>query len=176
MGDEAKALLGRLAAGEESAFAELYDRYGAGLLAAAMRMLARRQDAEDAVQEVFAALVRSRRRLILVEDLAAYLFVSLRRSAGRVAERRPRMAELDVTAAGDPESAVNSRAEAVEAHERLHRAIRRLPAEQREVIALRLNGELTFEQIGRVLGISPNTAASRYRYAIRKLRDALRDE
>jgi DNA-directed RNA polymerase specialized sigma24 family protein len=44
---------------------------------------------------------------------------------------------------------------------------------QREIIALKIDGELTFAQIGEVLGISPNTAASRYRLALEKLRTAL---
>ncbi len=49
-----------------------------------------------------------------------------------------------------------------------------LPAEQRAVLHLKLWEELTFEQIAETLELSPNTAASRYRYGIDKLRDALR--
>jgi RNA polymerase sigma-70 factor (ECF subfamily) len=55
----------------------------------------------------------------------------------------------------------------------LERALDRLPVEQREVVALKLEGRLTFEEIGAALAISPNTAASRYRYALERLRDAL---
>jgi len=57
---------------------------------------------------------------------------------------------------------------------RRNRALEALPAEQREVLALKVDGELTFEEIGGLLNVSPNTAASRYRYALEKLRDALR--
>ena len=52
-------------------------------------------------------------------------------------------------------------------------ALARLPEDQREVLALKTEGELTFEEIGLVLGIPANTAASRYRYALEKLRAAL---
>ncbi|MEJ1974466.1 MAG: sigma-70 family RNA polymerase sigma factor [Lacunisphaera sp.] len=52
-------------------------------------------------------------------------------------------------------------------------ALQRLPDEQREVLVLKIWQELTFEQIGEVLGISPNTAASRYRYALTALRAQL---
>ena len=48
-----------------------------------------------------------------------------------------------------------------------------LPPEQREVVLLKIDGELTFVQIGQVLGVSMNTAASRYRYALEKLRTTL---
>ncbi|HEY0548818.1 MAG TPA: sigma factor-like helix-turn-helix DNA-binding protein, partial [Verrucomicrobiae bacterium] len=49
-----------------------------------------------------------------------------------------------------------------------------LPTEQRAVAHLKLWEGLTFEVIAETLGISPNTAASRYRYAIDKLRERLR--
>ena len=45
-----------------------------------------------------------------------------------------------------------------------------LPAEQREVVVLKVWGALTFEQIGEQLQLSPNTAASRWRYAMEALR------
>jgi RNA polymerase sigma-70 factor (ECF subfamily) len=48
-----------------------------------------------------------------------------------------------------------------------------LPAQQREVIALKIDGELTFAEIGQVMGTNANTAASRYRYALEKLRATL---
>jgi RNA polymerase sigma-70 factor (ECF subfamily) len=52
-------------------------------------------------------------------------------------------------------------------------ALASLPIEQQEVIAMKINSELTFAQIADILHVSPNTAASRYRYALEKLRRAL---
>lgn len=52
-------------------------------------------------------------------------------------------------------------------------ALRHLPAEQREVIVLKLWHDLTFETVAELLGISPNTAAGRYRYGLQKLRASL---
>lgn len=49
-------------------------------------------------------------------------------------------------------------------------AVGRLPAEQREVLTMKIWGELTFQQIAQVLEIPMNTAASRYRYALENLR------
>jgi len=53
-------------------------------------------------------------------------------------------------------------------------AMESLPEEQRSVLHLKLWEDLTFSQIGETLEISPHTAASRYRYALDKLRDLLR--
>ncbi|RFC42609.1 MAG: ECF subfamily [Verrucomicrobia bacterium] len=53
-------------------------------------------------------------------------------------------------------------------------SLRNLPREQRAVLHLKLWENLTFAQIGEALDISPHTAASRYRYALDKLRDVLR--
>ena len=73
-------LLADLAAGRAEAFEELYDRFGRRLYRAAWGMLSNSEEAEDAVQEVFLSVVRSRERLAEVRDLTAYLFASLRRA------------------------------------------------------------------------------------------------
>jgi DNA-directed RNA polymerase specialized sigma24 family protein len=61
------------------------------------------------------------------------------------------------------------------ANESLAHALASLPPEQREAVGLEIDGGLTFAEIGAVAGISPNTAASRYRYALEKLRILLID-
>ncbi len=48
-----------------------------------------------------------------------------------------------------------------------------LPQEQREVVVLHVWGEFTFSQIGELLAISSNTAGSRYRFALARLRDLM---
>jgi RNA polymerase sigma-70 factor (ECF subfamily) len=165
-----------LAAGDERAFAALYDRYAMRLYRAAVGMLGRREDAEDAVQEVFAAMFKSSHNLAEVQNLTAYLFTALRRAAGRSAARRVReprsgaSAIADIAAKADPDDRFSFDGE------RLQRALLALPAEQREVIALKIDGGLTFAETAQVIGISANTAASRYRYALEKLRAFLKEE
>ncbi len=162
-------LLSGLAAGETAAFAQLYERFGARLYRTAMGLVGNRQDAEDCVQEVFAALVRSRQRLTEVHDLPAYLFASLRRQSVRSAERRSQQPRPLANEPAAPEPPGDDpRGDALRA------ALGSLNAEQREVIALKVEGKLTFEEIGRALDISPNTAASRYRYALARLVNRLR--
>jgi RNA polymerase sigma-70 factor, ECF subfamily len=167
-------LLIGLAAGNEQAYSILYERFGARLYRVARGMLGRREDAEDAVQEVFAALVRSQNKLAGVNDLTAYLFAALRHAVVRCVERRQRNL-LGMEAAAEAAhvfcrgSDTNQNPDA----ERLQQALAMLPPEQREVVSLKIPGELTFAQIGEVLGVSQNTAASRYRYALEKLRSIM---
>jgi RNA polymerase sigma-70 factor, ECF subfamily len=165
-----------LSAGDERAIARVYEEYGARLVRTATAMLGRREDAEDVVQEVFVTLVRSRRSLAEVDDLTAYLFTSLRHAAARYATRRPN----DVRLADRIETAGRNGADfdAValnEFHQGLQRALEQLPPEQREVVSFRLAGELTFAQIAQLLEVSTQTAASRYRYALEKLRSLLKE-
>ena len=165
-----------LAAGNERAFATLYDRFGQRLYRAAMGMLGRREDAEDTVQEVFVAVFQSRRRLSESQDITAYLFTALRRAAGRCAARRSRRPMLSENAMNQAVASSQQNDVCTNPYsERLQRALLALPLEQREVLALKIDGELTFGQIGDVMGISINTAASRYRYALEKLRASLKE-
>jgi RNA polymerase sigma-70 factor, ECF subfamily len=53
------------------------------------------------------------------------------------------------------------------------RCLERLPRDQREVILLKIWHEYTFEEIGELLDISPNTAAGRYRYGLQKIKSCL---
>src|SRR3972149_6826055 len=164
-------LLIGLAAGDERAFAVLCERFGLRLFRAAMGMLGRREGAEDTVQEGFAAMVRSHGRLAEIEDLTAYLFTALRHAAARCAARRGWNIESQnaiekITIQPDHQPDQSSRNEF---RDRLKQALERLPPEQREVVSLRLAGELTFAQIAQALEISTQTAASRYRYALEKL-------
>ena len=157
-----------LAGGQPEAFAALYDRLGRSLLRVARVMLRNPDEAEDAVQDVFVELVRRRDRLAQVRDLDAYVFAILRHAIGRRLQRqrreKQRLTSFVPPAADKPDT---GRADELTA------ALKTLPAEQREVIALKIDGGLTFAQIGEILNLSPNTAASRYRYAIEKLRLAL---
>lgn len=160
-----------LAQGREEALAALYDRFAPSLFRVAVSLTGSPHDAEDAVQEVFAGVVRARKHMRNVEDLRAYLFAALRRASLRLATaRRERsLSPQEVQCLSAPQTKGMESEQSL----RLERALQRLPAEQREVVALKIDGGLTFAEIAVVLGISPNTAASRYRYALEKLRAAL---
>ena len=166
-------LLARLAAGDEKAFETVHARFADRLLGAGLRLLNHRQDAEDAVQQVFISFHRTGTKLAEVRDLGAYLFTALRRTAQKTIVRGRRRPLADTELLSDAAVPPQPRGRDSERSERLQRSLSALSLEQREAIALKIDGELTFAQIGEVLGVSPNTAASRYRLALEKLRTAL---
>ena len=166
-------LLAGLAAGREDAFRAAYERFAPRLLAVACGILGTRDEAEDAVQDLFLSLVKSRPTLGRVENLSAYLFASLRHAAARRIARQRIMPQA-TDPARPPEWRAPAKSEIpAERSARLEQALASLPPEQREVIALKVDGGLTFHEIAAVLGTSPNTAASRYRYALEKLRERM---
>ncbi len=169
-------LLFGLARGCPQSFAELYDRFGGPLYRAARTMLRSSTDAEDAVQDVFVSLVRGRKRLDEVDNLAAYLFTSLRHVVSQRLARRDHERQAMRLLAEASRGACVGAGPATETDELLERALSALPDEQREVLALKIDGGLTFAEIGTVLGVSVNTAASRYRYALEKLRVSMGGE
>jgi RNA polymerase sigma-70 factor (ECF subfamily) len=165
-------LLAGLVQGCEDAFAALYDRYGRPLYRVAWTLLRSRQDAEDAVQEVFLGLVRARAALGRVENLRAYLFSALRHAVARQGARRK---AVTLPAADPPARDAHPEGDVdPEIFRLLEVGLAALPAPQREVLSLKIDGGLTFAEVAAVLGIRPKTAASRYRYALEKLRAILR--
>src|SRR5579862_9562689 len=159
-------LLAGIVAGREEAFAALFDRFGPSLFRVACSLLDSRHDAEDVVQEVFVGVVRARQSLCGIDNLKAYLFAALRRAAMKriVSRKKERTLPLPDLAAAETKG-IN-----VERSLQLERALRILPTEQRELVVLKVDAEMTFAEIADLLGISANTAASRYRYALDKLR------
>lgn len=133
-------------------------------------------DTRDLLQELFLGLARHPERLDGVRDLRAFLFRSahnlaldhLRSRASRVrAHEAAGEARVDLfDLPTNPDDATHAEA--------LSAALGELPADQRAVVHLKLWEGMTFESIGRTLEISPNTAASRYRYGLEKLRGLLR--
>jgi RNA polymerase sigma-70 factor, ECF subfamily len=167
-------LLQVLAAGRAEAFAAVYDRYGPQMYRAAAAILGDAQEAQDAVQDVFVALVRGRAALPGVRNLPAYLAAALRRAAVARLTRRMRATTLRLDDIAPPPAPRG--AEAGEADGTLQRALDSLPAEQRQVLMLKVDAEMTFQEIAAAVGISANTAASRYRYALEKMRERLSND
>jgi RNA polymerase sigma-70 factor (ECF subfamily) len=134
-----------------------------------------RADAEDAVQEGFVRFWRSRER---AHDPLAYLYACVKRAALERLRGDGRRKRRE-TAAASPETSGRWFVDPLEGEERraaIEAALAALPPEQREVLVLKLWGELTFAQVGEAVGVSANTAASRYRYALARLREQLAEE
>jgi RNA polymerase sigma-70 factor (ECF subfamily) len=156
--------------------ARLYDEHAPAVFAFLTNLLRNEADTRDVMQELF---VKVARRPGLLEDvrdergfllrLSHNLAIDLIRRRGARERHGAKLAlePMSLFAAGaDPDERVF--------REKLAEALGELPADQRAVVHLKLWERLTFEAIGQVLEISPNTAASRYRYGLDKLRERLR--
>lgn len=160
---------------ETAPWKQWFADYGPKLLLCARQWTRSLADAEDVVQEAFVRYWRHQREL--PGDPQALLITSVRRAALDLARRNSRRTAREDRADGGLEETEAHfcplPGEGDERRLEIEAALHRLPAEQREVLVLKIWQELTFEQIGELLAISPNTAASRYRYALGALRKEL---
>jgi RNA polymerase sigma-70 factor (ECF subfamily) len=127
----------RLAAGDQAAFAELYETSADRLHHYLAVRLGSQQDADDALQETFVRLARNRRKLRSVSNLAAYVFTIARNEANRLAERRKREPAASVGAAAGVlfEEECSDDLSRRETAELVAGAIRSLPPNEREIIS-----------------------------------------
>ena len=172
--DLAKTIRDRLRADDPAALALLYDACAGRLFAYLVFRLGRRADAEEVVQRVFEAAARRRQHLAAVRDLESYLFIMARNEANDyLAEQARQPLPLDGIEGLLPAPTANPGPDA-ETTRALSLALAALPPEQREAIGLRYFSGLGYAEIAQRLGISLNTAASRVRYGLGKLRQQLR--
>ncbi len=145
----------------------LYRQHGPALLLFATAIAGDRSRAQDAVQQVFLKLIEDA-NMQQVTNKKAYVFACVRNAVLNDARRLQRNIALD------PDSAWFSAPEQdLAAEENLRRALVAVPDDQRQIVILHIWGELTFLEIAELLELSPNTAASRYRYALAKLRESV---
>jgi RNA polymerase sigma-70 factor (ECF subfamily) len=147
------------------------------LLGTAWFVAGNRDDAREAVQEAFLRCWRNRDDAREARDLDAWIFTVLlntardfrRRRTVRRADALPEEDAMPAQVSHDPAR----RAEAREDLARVRDAIRELPETEREVFLLRQNGDLPYERIADTLGIPVNTAKTRMRRALLRLRAAI---
>ena len=144
----------------------MYDEHGARLYRYAVLILADPAAAEDVVQDAFCQLARMRERNAGAITLPYAIRVVRNACYTWLRKRRAHPSEAPLLEAAAPEATEEDRLV-------LDEAVRRLPPEQREVVALKVFEGFTFQEIAGISGISINTAASRYRYAMAALRRAL---
>jgi RNA polymerase sigma-70 factor, ECF subfamily len=160
----------------ENNFERLYDAHAQALFAFLLNFTRNEADTRDLLQELFVKLAQRPELLNGVRDERAFLLhlahnlaIDLVRRRGTREKNYDKLAaELNsvfAPATDRDETAFQSA---------LTKALGELPAEQRAVVHLKLWEGLTFEEIAKALDLSPNTAASRYRYGLDKLREQLR--
>ena len=145
----------------------LYDEHGRSLLAYARSLLRDTASAEDVLHQVFTRLLEGG---VSIEGAPLpYLCRAVRNGAFNYRRRTVREIGLDTRAAW-----LEAPPGMAEAGLAIEQALDALPIEQREVVVLHVWGRLTFQEIATTLAIPLNTAASRYRYGLVKLRETLK--
>jgi len=164
--------------GDEEAFRTLYERYRAPLVRFVRRTALDQADAEEIVQETWLAVIRGRERYVASARFVTYLFSIARRRGMDRWRQRGRQPELQdagaiesfpAPARTQPESLIGEEALA----QALAAAVETLPLLQREAFLLRAETDLTIEEIAQVTGTTRETAKSRLRYGVNRLRAAL---
>lgn len=157
----------RLDEGEPTDWRDFFELAAPRLLRYAMTLMHQTADAEDALQATFTRVARNPRAVALARNPWAYLLQMTRNESLRLlASRRVKTRSWDdpPAASADPEGL-----ELEERREDIQSCLRRLPADQAEVVVLKLWEDMTFQEIAALTGESLNTVASRYRYALAKL-------
>lgn len=168
----------RFKRGDTGVLAAIYDKYADYLLTLAMALLNDAALAEDVLHDVFVNFAKSVTRFRLRGSLKAYLAKSvMNRSRDHLRKRRtaPRPlndAQLPASSVAAPDSGILLREQSA----RLGEALWQLPAEQREVVVLKIKVGLKFRQIAAMQDVSINAAQARYRYGMDKLRSLLNGE
>ena len=160
----------------EPELGRLYDEHAQSLYAFLLNFTRDEPDTRDLLQEIFVKLARHPELLDGVQDERAFFIRLARNAAIDLIRRRGTRERTRENFAAETMApfmpASNPDEQAFRAG--LAEALAELPPDQRAVVHLKLWEGLTFEQIASALNIPPNTAASRYRYGLDKLRDRLR--
>ncbi len=170
--------MARIGSGDAGALGELYDAYGRIVFAVIYRMLASPEAAEEVTQDVFHSVWRRARDydtsrgavrtwLLAIARNAA---IDWRRTRGKRLERE---VELDAAAAVPEDSSLEGQVMANVRADRIREAVRSLPSEQRDVLALAYWGGLTQAEIAHRTGTPLGTVKSRVRLGMEKLREQL---
>ena len=175
---EDKLLVINCKRGSEEALGRIYEEYKTDMLVLAMALLNDKSAAEDVMHDVFLSFVLNIEKFSLTGSLKSYLLTCVANRA-----RNLNKAKHQQSVEPDPAEPVSSESDgplpAIMCNEQLQQlsgAMAQLPYDQRETIMLHFQAGITFGAIGRSLGISANTAKSRYRYGLDKLRSIFENE
>jgi len=156
--------------------ARLYDEHAQALFALLLSLTRNEADTRDLLQALFVKLATRPDLLDGARDERGFLLRMAHNLAVDLVRRRDTRTRNYEAFAAEAATVFAPAANADEQvfRERLTEALGELPVEQRAVVHLKLWEGLTFEAIAGLLDVSLNTAASRYRYGLDKLRERLR--
>lgn len=168
-------------AGDAGAFGTLYARHKGALYRFLLRTMKDRALADELFQETWSRVIAARARYRPEAKFSTWLLQiahnlaidSFRRSRPQ-ADAEETEAVLAMQAAPEREQPEHALSD-FEWRRRMQRAIESLPDEQRTAFVLRMENELSVEDIAAVTGVGRETAKSRLRYAMARIRDRMAD-
>ena len=176
------SLMLRYRDGDAQAFEVLYQRHKTALYRYLQRMCRSPETADDLFQEVWSRVIVSAERYEVRAQFKTYLFRiahnctidHFRRSGRQPVDRAHDVSELQEALPGGSHEQPDAQASEQQLHADFRQALQQLPPEQRETFVLYEESGLGLEEIGHITGVGTETAKSRLRYAVTKLRAALR--
>lgn len=173
------ALMLRYCDGDVAAFEALYRRHNDALYRYLLRLCRHRSTAEDVFQEAWSKIVRARDSYRPTAKFTTFLYRVAHNcfiDHVRRNKRHGQVADVEPDTQPDPADLPETETERSLARRRLDAALRDLPDEQRDVFLLREEAGLSLDQIAAVMDTNRETAKSRLRYAVGKLRAAVGEE
>jgi len=175
---EDELLKWKLRRGSVEAMSRVYEKYLDSMLTLAMGLLHNADEAQDVVQDVFVSFIRCMGDFRVHGSLRAYLATSVvNRVRDRMRRGKQRAGYVESHQDLPPEpDRPDTLVIGSENAQRLSKAMIQLPQDQREVVVLRLKGDMKFKEIARLQGVPIQTVQARYRYGLSKLRSMLDSE
>ena len=170
------ALMLRYRDGDVAAFETLYRRHKDPVYRYLLRLSGHNETAEDVFQDVWGKIIKARSSYRPTAKFTTFLYRVAHNCFIDHVRRNKRHAgntTLEPELHGDPGETVETATERSLARERLEVALTQLPEAQRDAFLLREEGGLSVDQIAAVTGCNRETAKSRLRYAVDKLRAAI---
>jgi RNA polymerase sigma-70 factor (ECF subfamily) len=176
---EDRLLIWKFNRGNRDVLRRIYEKYKDDLVTLAAALLNDKNDAEDAVHNVFVSFIKSADRFRLTGSLKGYLATCVANNARNINRARQRHQSIALDEAEIISSDSNRPECAAMFGEELRQltwSLGKLPYEQREVIILHLYSGMKFKAVAEFQGVSINTIQGRYRYGLDKLRSLLNGE